>query len=80
MNMGYDEFTMKLNSIPETEPLYQIFKSRAINIGKIKDKEERKYWREQKHINAIPDIYKTAEEINREIKSQLKRGGINNAK
>lgn len=78
--MGYDEFTMKLNSIPETEPLHLIFKSRAINLGKIKDKDERKYWREQKHINAIPDIYKTREEINREINEQLKRGGINSAK
>lgn len=80
MNMGYDEFTMKLGSIPESEPLHLIFKSRAINLTKIKDKEERKYWREQKHINAIPDIYKTNDEINREIRDQLKRGGINNAK
>ena len=38
MNMGYEEFMMKLGSIPESEPLFTIYKSRSVNIGKIKDK------------------------------------------
>lgn len=81
MKMGYDEFSMKLNSIPETEPLYIIFKSRSINIGKIKDKEEKKYWRELKKINAIPDIYKTNEELNFNLKSNMNElGGLKNVR
>lgn len=76
MKIGYDEFSMKLNSIPETEPFYKIIKSRAIDLGKIKDKEERKYWRELKKVNAIPDIYKGVDEIYEELKAEL--GGRNN--
>ena len=41
LTMGYEEFIMKIGSIPESEPLFIIFKSRSINLGKIKDKEER---------------------------------------
>ena len=48
---------MKFNSIPESEPLYKIIQSRTIDLSKIKDKEERKYWREQKRINKIPEIF-----------------------
>jgi hypothetical protein len=78
MKLGYEYFSIKLRSIPETEPLHTIIKSRTINIGKIKDKEERKYWRELKRANAIPDIYKSNEEIDREMKQTLKSmGGIN---
>lgn len=81
MEMGYEEFSMKLNSIPESEPLYTIFKSRSINTGKIKDKEEKKYWRELKRINAIPDIYKTNEEIDFQLKADMKElGGLKNAR
>lgn len=79
LKLGYEEFSMKLNSIPESEPLYKIIKSRTININKIKDKEERKYWRELKKINKIPDIYKSNEELDNEMKSALKNnkmGGI----
>ncbi len=72
LKLGIEEFSMKLNSIPKDEPLYEIIKSRTINIGKIKDKEERKYWRELKRINKIPDIYKSNEEIENELKSELK--------
>lgn len=75
MKLGIEEFTMKLNSIPRDEPLYEIIKSRTININKIKDKEERRYWRELKRINQIPDIYKSNEEIEREIKEQIKNNG-----
>lgn len=75
LKLGIEEFNMKLNSIPKDEPLYEIIKSRTINLGKIKDKEERKYWRELKKINKIPDIYKTNEELEKEIKEQLKNNG-----
>lgn len=81
MQMGYDEFSMKLNSIPENDPLFTIFKSRAITLGKIKDKDERKYWRELKKENAIPDIYKSDEEIQTQLQLSLKDiGGIKNGK
>lgn len=72
LKLGYEEFSMKLNSMPKDEPLYDIIKSRTINLSKIKDKEKRKYWRELKRINRIPDIYKSNEEIERELKNELK--------
>lgn len=78
LKMGYEEFCMKLNSIPESEPLYKILKSRSIDLGTIKDKEERKYWRELKRINEIPDIYKSVDEIYDELKKEV--GGINGNK
>lgn len=78
--MGYEEFSIKLNSIPESEPLYKIIKSRVIKISKIKDKEERKYWRELKKDNAIPDIYLSQNEINLRLKEEVKNGGIKNAR
>lgn len=69
---------MKLNSIPESEPLYKIIQSRTIDISKIKDKEERKYWREQKRINKIPEIYLSNREIQDGLKESLGNvGGIN---
>lgn len=67
---------MKLSSVPESEPLYKIIKSRSIDLAKIKDKEERKYWRELKRINKIPDMYLSIEEINRELAKQV--GGNKN--
>lgn len=68
---------MKLNSIPESEPLYNIVKSRVINPAKIKDKEERRYWRKQKQINKIPDIYLSNEELDLNLKEMFKKtGGI----
>lgn len=77
LKLGYEEFSIKLNSIPKDEPLYEIIKSRTINLSKIKDKEERKYWRELKKINKIPDIYKTSDEIEKEMKEQIKNvGGV----
>lgn len=78
LNLGIEEFSKKLKSIPETEPLYTIIKSRTINISKIKDKEERKYWRELKKLNAIPDIYKSNEELDKQLKDNFKNvGGLN---
>lgn len=80
MKIGYDEFNMKINSIPENEPLHLIFKSRAIKLSNIKDKEERKYWRELKRANKIPDIYLTPQELNERLKENIKNGGIKNAR
>lgn len=54
---------MKFNSIPETEPLHLILKSRTINLSKIKDKDERKYWSDLKRLNKIPDEYISTNEI-----------------
>ena len=54
---------MKLNSIPESEPLYTIIKSRTINLFEIKDKDEKKYWSKLKRINAIPSEYLSSKEI-----------------
>lgn len=77
MKLGFEEFSMKLSSIPESEPLYKIIKSRTIDIGKIKDKDERKYWRELKKVNTIPDIYLSNDELDRQLKSNLKNiGGL----
>ena len=75
--MGITEFMMKLGSIPESEPIYNIIKSRVINLAKIKDKEERKYWRKQKQINKIPDIYLSNDELDMNMKEMFKKvGGI----
>lgn len=71
MKIGYDEFSMKLKSIPESEPLYKIIKSRSVDLSSIKDKGERKYWRDLKRINAIPDMYLSNEEITNRLKEQV---------
>lgn len=80
MNMGYEEFSAKLSSIPESEPIYKIFQSRVIDISKIKDKEERKYWVDMKKANNIPDIYKTQIDLDSELKNKVKNGGYTNGK
>lgn len=71
MELGYEEFMIKISSIPENEPLYNIIKSRSIDLGKIKNKEERKYWRDLKRINAIPEMYLSNEEITNKLKEQV---------
>lgn len=71
LNVGMSEFNMKIKSIPETEPLYTIIKSRAINISKIKDKNEKKYWQELKKINKIPYIYLSSDELDEQLKKSL---------
>ena len=78
MDLGINEVMMKIESIPETEPLFNILKSRVINVAKIKDKEERKHWRKLKEINKIPDIYLREDEL--DIRLNQKLGGINNGK
>ena len=77
MNLGITDVKRKLKSIPESEPLYTIIKSRTINTGKIKDKEERKYWEELKRINKIPDIYISNEEIENTLKERVGKYGNN---
>lgn len=80
LGLKLSEFQKKLCSIPKNEPLYDIIKSRTINISKIKDKEEKRYWREQKRINKIPDLFYSATELERALKSTIKLnnlGGLN---
>jgi hypothetical protein len=69
---------MKIQSIPETEPLYKVMKSRTINLSEIKDKEERKYWQKMKQANKIPDIYLPREYTKKTIKKNI--GEIENWK
>lgn len=72
LNLGFIEFQKKLCSIPKSEPLFDIIKSRTINLSKIKNKEERSYWRDLKRINAIPQIYIPTDEIYADLKSKIK--------
>lgn len=76
LDLGYEEFCKKLSSIPESEPLFKIIKSRLVNIDSIKDKEERKYWRQLKRDNRIPDLYLPNEMIEQELKKNISKGGI----
>ena len=73
MNLGFFEVRKKMGSIPESEPIYKIIKSRTINTSKIKDKEERKYWQELKRINKIPEIYLPTSEINKRLEQFIKQ-------
>ena len=72
LNLGLFEFKKKLGSIPKTEPLYDIIKSRTINISKIKNKEEKAYWKELKRINEIPQIFISTKEIDQVLNSKAK--------
>lgn len=78
LDLGITDIQRKLISIPETEPLFTILKSRIIDISKIKDKDERKHWRELKEANKIPDIYKPNEELESNMNQKL--GGLKNGK
>ena len=75
LNKGITDIQRKLMSIPESEPLFTIIKSRLINVNKIKNKDERKYWQELKEANKIPDIYIPDDELDDRIKKKL--GGFN---
>ena len=72
MQLGLFEFKKKLGSVPKTEHLYDIIKSRTINIASIKDKEERKYWRELRRINQIHQIFIPTKEVFDNLKGRLK--------
>jgi uncharacterized protein YpuA (DUF1002 family) len=63
---------MKLSSIPESEPLYIILKSRVINTANIKNKDERKYSNELKRKNKIPSEYLSTTEIMADLKQFTK--------
>lgn len=65
-----------MKSIPEKEPLYIIIKSRTINISKIKDKEERKYWQELKKVNKIPEIYLSNDELDKQLQENLRKNNL----
>jgi len=72
LTLTLSEFQKKISSIPKNEPLYDIIKSRAINLSKIKDKEEKKYWREQKRINQIPDLFYSSIELDKMLAKSVK--------
>lgn len=71
-NLKASEFNRKIKSIPKSEPLYEILRSRVINLAEIKDKEERKYWRKLKKINRIPDEYISIQELDNRLIDSLK--------
>ena len=62
----------KFESMPESEPLHTIIKSRTINTNTIKDKDEKKYWNKLKKINAIPSEYISTKEIMLDLKKFAK--------
>ena len=70
------EFNIKLGSIPESEPLYTILKSRVINVSQIKDKEQKKYWNTLKNKNRIPFEYLSPSEIMLDLKQFTKEKKI----
>lgn len=74
LNMGIKEFNRKLSSIPESEPLFKIIKSRTIKVSSIKNKEERKYWQRLKRANKIPQLYLSIEEIDQLLKEEISNG------
>ncbi len=74
LNMGIKEFNRKLSSIPESEPLFKIIKSRTIKVSSIKNKEERKYWQRLKKANKIPQLYLSIEEIDQLLKEEINNG------
>ena len=73
LKLGFFEVKKKMGSIPENEPLFKIIKSRTINVNKIKDKEEKKYWQELKRINEIPQIYLPISEIDQRLNEFIKK-------
>ena len=74
--LGASDLLRKLKSIPENEPLFKIIKSRAVSLAKIKDKEERKYWRELKKANKIPDMYLSPEELDKDLIDKLGKSKV----
>lgn len=76
LKIPISEFNRKINSIPESEPLYKRIKSRVINIGKIKNKEERDYWRQLKRTYQIPNIYLGNEELEDILKEGIRNIGF----
>lgn len=76
LGLGITEFMMKLSSIPESEPLFTLIKSRIINLSSIKNKDERKYWSDLKRRNKLPSEYLSTEEIMFDLKQFAKEKKI----
>lgn len=76
MSLGISDFMRKFSSIPESEPLYKILKSRTIDLSKIKDKNEKKYWSELKRINEIPSEYFSTTEVIEELQRKTKENNL----
>lgn len=74
LHLGLTEFNRKIASIPETEPLHKIMASRSINLAKIKDKEQKKYWAKLKQDNKIPDVYLPRKTLEKNMKKEI--GGL----
>lgn len=75
-SLPLSDFIRKFNSIPESEPLHTIIKSRTIDTSKIKDKEERRYWNKLKKMNEIPSEYLSVDEIILELSKFTKEKKI----
>lgn len=73
LSLGISDFMRKFSSIPENEPLYKILKSRTIDISKIKDKNEKKYWNELKRLNKIPEEYIPIDEIMSDLERNVQK-------
>ena len=73
LDLGISDFMKKFSSIPENEPLYKILKSRTIDISKIKDKNEKKYWSELKRLNKIPEEYIPIDEIMSDLERNVQK-------
>jgi len=73
MNKGLFEMKKKMSSIPKSEPLYDIIKSRTINPNTIKNKDERKYWQDMKRVNEIPQVYLPIKEVDRRLHEFIKQ-------
>ena len=71
-----NDFLRKFKSIPESEPLHTILKSRTIDVSKIKDKNEKKYWSSLKRINRIPSEYLSIEEILNDLSKVAKENKL----
>lgn len=71
LKIGYSEIQRKISSIPKDEPLFEIIKSRVINIGEIKNKEEKKYWYELRKLNKIPNIFLADKELDNILKEEI---------
>ena len=76
MNIGLNEFNIKIANIPEGEPLYKVMQARGINTGTIKDKEERKYWEKMKRENKIPDVYLPEKKTDLDLINKIKKIGV----
>lgn len=76
LKLGISDVLRKFSSIPESEPLYTILKSRVINTSEIKNKDERKHWEKLKQANAIPKSYLSHKEIMINLKNFVKEKKI----